>query len=178
MGSPCRPQILLAALVVLGGSLIVLIRQVVSADGVWDGGASLYIRPGARSRTPRRKTSQLSEPWLDNEQSRPGHGHHHDAPTLRPPNSTATGAQERGRRLAIVVPCNTGDVLEASASLAKWPSKCHSITRANTDLIMYYAGGEVDHVAMLLPALVQSAGRCFASTRLVHANLRDEVRTD
>lgn len=79
------------------------------------------------------------------------------------------------RRLAVVVPAHAGDLDRALSSLATWPTKCHASTLANADLVLYYAGGEADGVDAVLPALAQSGGRCFAKTRLVLADLSEEV---
>ena len=85
-------------------------------------------------------------------------------------------AEESGKRLAVIVPSHRGDLGKALGSLARWPSTCHPSTRRKTDLVLYYAGGEEDNVSLVLPALKETGGRCFAETRLVLANLRDEVR--
>lgn len=84
-------------------------------------------------------------------------------------------AAAAARRLAVVVPAHAGDLGKALSSLATWPTTCHSSTLVNADLILYYAGGEEDDVAAVLPALAQTGGRCFANTRLVLANLTPEV---
>lgn len=83
--------------------------------------------------------------------------------------------EEDGKRLAVIVPAHRGDLSKALSSLAKWPSTCHSSTRRNADLVLYYAGGEEDEVSAVLPSLAETGGRCFAETRLVLANLKDEV---
>lgn len=85
--------------------------------------------------------------------------------------------ERRARRLAVVVPSHAGDLSKALTSLAAWPTRCHSSTLVNADLILYYAGGEEDDVAAVLAELAETGGRCFANTRLVAANLRDEVRS-
>lgn len=81
----------------------------------------------------------------------------------------------RGRRLAVVVPSHAGDLDKALASLAAWPTRCHESTLLNTDLILYYAEGAEDDAAAALPALAKTGGKCFATTRLILANLREEV---
>lgn len=83
--------------------------------------------------------------------------------------------QGRGRRLAVVVPSHAGDFDTALASLATWPTRCHESTLLNTDLILYYAGGAEDDAAAALPALAKTGGKCFATTRLILASLREEV---
>lgn len=80
-----------------------------------------------------------------------------------------------GKKLAVIVPAHRGDLSKALSSLAKWPSTCHPSTLRNADLVLYYAGGEEDEVSAELPSLTETGGRCFAHTRLVLANLEDEV---
>ena len=95
-------------------------------------------------------------------------------PLLAQPATTAV--QDRRReKLAVVVPAHAGDLDKALASLATWPSRCHEATLVDTDLILYYAGGEEDGVAAALPSLAKTGGKCFATTRLILANLSDEV---
>lgn len=101
-------------------------------------------------------------------------------PDLQPepmPGVLAAGVQQGKRRekLAVVVPAHAGDLDKALASLATWPSWCHEATLVDTDLILYYAGGEEDGVAAALPSLAKTGGKCFATTRLILANLSDEV---
>ena len=87
--------------------------------------------------------------------------------------------EEMGRRrkkqLAVVVPAHGGDLQKALTSLKNWPTNCHPSTLANADLVLYYAGGAEDNAAAVLPALAETGGRCFANTRLVLANLSEEV---
>eukprot|EP00752_Nemacystus_decipiens_P004759 g4334.t1 len=52
--------------------------------------------------------------------------------------------------------------------------RCHEATLVDTDLILYYARGEGDGVAAALPSLARTGGKCFATTRLILANLSDE----
>ncbi|CBJ32724.1 expressed unknown protein [Ectocarpus siliculosus] len=84
------------------------------------------------------------------------------------------------RRLAIVVPIQVADLRKAQASLAAWPTRCHSSTLVNTDLVAYYAGGDDEHVAAMLATIEQTGGRCFARTRLVlaHASDKDNERPE
>lgn len=82
----------------------------------------------------------------------------------------------RGRKLAVVVPSHAGDLDRALASLAKWPTRCHESTLVNAELLLYYAGGPEDRVAASLPSFAQTGGKCFAATRLIFANLNEEVR--
>lgn len=84
--------------------------------------------------------------------------------------------EQSGERLAVIVPAHRGDLAKALSSLAKWPSTCHPSTLRNADLVLYYAGGEEDDVSAVLPSLAETGGRCFAETRLVLANLKEEVR--
>lgn len=79
------------------------------------------------------------------------------------------------RRLAVVVPIRVADLRKAQASLAAWPTQCHSSTLVNTDLVAYYAGGDNEHVAAMLATIEQTGGRCFARTRLVLAHASDKV---
>lgn len=79
------------------------------------------------------------------------------------------------RRLAVVVPAHAGDLDKALGSLRTWPTLCHSSTLQSVDLVLYYAGGEEDDVPSVLPALASTGGRCFARTKLVLANLNEEV---
>ena len=90
--------------------------------------------------------------------------------------SGVSRAEESGKRLAVIVPSHKGDLGKALSSLARWPTTCHPSTLRKTDLVLYYAGGEGDGVSAVLPALAETGGRCFAETRLVLANLKDEVR--
>lgn len=91
-------------------------------------------------------------------------------------NAAREEEEQRGERLAVIVPAHRGDLAKALSSLAKWPSTCHPSTLWNADLVLYYAGGEEDDVSAVLPSLSKTGGRCFAETRLVLANLKDEVR--
>ncbi|CAM9790044.1 unnamed protein product [Ectocarpus fasciculatus] len=78
------------------------------------------------------------------------------------------------RRLAVVVPIQVTDLRKAQASLAAWPTRCHSSTLVNTDLVAYYAGGDNKDVAATLATIKQTGGRCFARTRLVLAHASDK----
>lgn len=80
-------------------------------------------------------------------------------------------------RLAVVVPAHAGDLPRAVSALDQWPKSCSPVTQENVDLVLYYAEGEEDAgPAPALEAIASSAGRCFANTKLVYANLSDEVR--
>lgn len=85
-------------------------------------------------------------------------------------------ADQSLEKLAVVVPSHNGDLQKALDSLARWPVTCHASTLQHADLVLYYAGGEEDGVAASIPDLEQTGGRCFASTRLVLADLTKEVR--
>lgn len=87
------------------------------------------------------------------------------------------GRRKKQKKLAVVVPAHAGDLDKALTSLKNWPSKCHPNTLTNADLVLYYAGGAEDNVAAVLPSLAETGGRCFANTRLVLANLSEEVRS-
>lgn len=82
-----------------------------------------------------------------------------------------------GGRLAVVVPAHKGDLHQALESLQRWPTACSAVAKAKMDLVLYKAEGEdAESSASILPALDSTAGRCFANTKVVYANLRDEVR--
>lgn len=85
------------------------------------------------------------------------------------------GAAQPSKRLAVVVPAYAGDLDKALASLAKWPQTCHRLTQQNSDLLLYYAGGDDGHVNSVGPSLAETGGRCFANTRIILANLTKEV---
>ena len=81
------------------------------------------------------------------------------------------------QRLGVIVPAHRGDLDRAVSSLGRWPAKCSPVTQKNVDIVLYYAEGEEDTAAAAaMPKIVDSAGRCFADTRLVYANLSEEVR--
>lgn len=90
---------------------------------------------------------------------------------------TTSAATPASDWLAVVVPAHAGDLWRAVSALAKWPKNCSPVIQENVDLVLYYAEGEEDAgPAAALEAVASSAGRCFASTKLVYANLREEVR--
>lgn len=82
--------------------------------------------------------------------------------------------------LAVVVPAHRGDLDLAVHSITNWPQPtvCSPLTKANTDLVLYYAGGEEDAEAVAAAAdtIAKTAGRCFAQTRMVFAELEKKVR--
>lgn len=50
------------------------------------------------------------------------------------------------------------------------------LTQRNVDLVLYYAEGEEDEgAASALSEIEDTAGRCFAETKLVYADLTEEV---
>eukprot|EP00903_Cladosiphon_okamuranus_P008109 g7816.t1 len=83
--------------------------------------------------------------------------------------------------LAVVVPTYSGDLDLAVQSITNWPQPtiCSTLTKANTDLVLYYAGGQEDAeaVAAVVDTIAKTAGRCFAQTRTVFAELekKDDV---
>ena len=89
-----------------------------------------------------------------------------------------TGSSESSQqRLGVIVPAHRGDLDRAVSSLDRWPKKCSPVTQENVNLVLYYAEGKDDPAAAAaLPTITDSAGRCFANTRLVYANLAEDVR--
>lgn len=81
-----------------------------------------------------------------------------------------------GKRLAVVVPTHMGDFAKALASLAKWPTRCSSITRTHVDLILYKAEAPDPASTAALSVLEDTAGRCFANTKIIFGALTDQVR--
>lgn len=79
------------------------------------------------------------------------------------------------QRLAVVVPCHDGDLERALASVARWPKACSPVTLSNVDLILYKAEGDEESAETILPALQETAGQCFANTKIVYGHLADEV---
>jgi len=93
------------------------------------------------------------------------------------PRRHGTPPEEPKHRLAVVVPAYRGDLDRAVASLERWPTECSPLTLQNVDLVLYYAEGEEDRVAVqeAADAVTESAGRCFANLRTVYAHLEKEV---
>lgn len=92
-------------------------------------------------------------------------------------SSTTAEGQELDQHLAVVVPSHRGDLSRTVASLSRWPTYCSPVTQKYVDLILYYAEGENDDaVDAALHTIAASAGQCFANTRVVFANLKEEVR--
>lgn len=93
--------------------------------------------------------------------------------------ASAGGSSLYSQRLGVVVPAHHGDIDKAVSSLSRWPTECSPVTQQNVDLVLYYAEGEEDVVAAdAISTIASTAGRCFASTRLVYANLDKEVSSD
>lgn len=83
--------------------------------------------------------------------------------------------------LAVVVPAHRGDLDLAVHSITNWPlqARCSPLTEQNVDLVLYYAGSsEEDDEAVSAAAdtIAKTAGRCFANTRTVFAELEKKVR--
>lgn len=94
-------------------------------------------------------------------------------------NAGAFGQTEGGGRLAIVVPVYEGDLEKSLSSMGLWPKVCSQETLSMTDLVLYKAESEDEESRDFLPiALEDTAGRCFANTKVVYANLADEVSRD
>ena len=93
---------------------------------------------------------------------------------------TTTGSprDDQEQHLAVIVPVYRGDLSRAVSSLERWPSTCSPLTEQNADLVLYYAEGEEDAPAVTaaLDTIRETAGNCFAETRLVYAHLSQEVR--
>lgn len=89
---------------------------------------------------------------------------------------TAAASDSSAQRLAVVVPAHAGDLSRAVSALDRWPRECSPVTKDNVDLVLYYAEGEDDSgPTAALDEITTSAGRCFSNTRLVYANLNEEV---
>ena len=86
--------------------------------------------------------------------------------------------EDPGPHFAVIVPVYRGDLSRAVSSLKRWPSTCSSLTERSTDLVLYYAEGEEDAPAVTaaVETIRETAGQCFAETRLVYARLSEEVR--
>lgn len=82
-----------------------------------------------------------------------------------------------GQHLAVIVPVYRGDLSRSVSSLGRWPSTCSPLTERNADLVLYYAEGEEDAPAVTaaMETISETAGSCFANTRLVYAHLSEEV---
>ena len=91
---------------------------------------------------------------------------------------TESRGEDLGQHLAVIVPVYQGDLSRAVSSLERWPITCSPLTEKNADLVLYYAEGEEDAPAVTaaVETIRETAGRCFAETRLVYAHLSKEVR--
>lgn len=78
------------------------------------------------------------------------------------------------RKLAIVVPVHQGDKHRAVESLQKWPSKCHTLTMQNVDLVLYQAESATNE-ADLLALVADGPAKCFREVSVVSGNLLPEV---
>lgn len=91
--------------------------------------------------------------------------------------SGSGGAVGVRRRLAVVVPTHAGDLDETLKSLEVWPRECTSDTLEHVDLVIYKAEPK-DEVSEdeILTQFRETAGTCFARTRMVYGELTKEVR--
>lgn len=97
--------------------------------------------------------------------------------TKNPALETSSLENEDHRRLAVIVPAHRGDLSRAVSSLGRWPTECSPVTQKNVDVVLYYAEGVEDTAASdAVETIAATAGRCFANTRIVYANLDGEVR--
>ena len=79
-------------------------------------------------------------------------------------------------RLAVVVPTHAGDLPETLKSLENWPNKCSLETMHYVDLVIYKAEGPDDATEKeALPRFRETAGKCFANTKIVYGDLSKEV---
>lgn len=92
-----------------------------------------------------------------------------------PAGHSADGQSARSQRLAVVVPAYSGDLSRAVESLVRWPTKCSETTQHHMDLVLYYAEGADESAGSVVSTIAESAGRCFADTKIVYANLLQEV---
>ena len=90
--------------------------------------------------------------------------------------AAAAADESASQRLAVIVPAHAGDLSRAVSALDRWPQACSPVTQQNVDLVLYYAEGEDDSgPSEALEGIAAGAGRCFESTKLVYANLNEEV---
>lgn len=88
-------------------------------------------------------------------------------------NATSQQVHIEGQTLAVVVSLHRDDYTSAMETLRKWPTKCSPKTLQAVDLILYHAG-YVDEND-LMARLPSEASKCFRRTKVVNANLSDEV---
>lgn len=101
---------------------------------------------------------------------------HQDLSEIQTASTRANSQAVPPKRLAVIVPAHAGDLPRAIKSLEHWPKLCSSVTLEHADLVLYYAEGPDESTADVVPSLHESGGRCFANTRVVYANLDEEVR--
>lgn len=79
--------------------------------------------------------------------------------------------------LAVVVPTHAGDIQEAVVALSRWPTVCSVITRHRMQLVVYYSGNVGDGAWSedVIPTIAQTGGGCFERTRVIFADLDEEV---
>ena len=85
--------------------------------------------------------------------------------------------------LAVVVPAHRGDLELAVHSMTNWPCNPYQQHKHPTqamDLVLYYAGSSEEDddeaVSAAADTIAKTAGRCFANTRTVFAELEQKVR--
>lgn len=95
----------------------------------------------------------------------------------RPQDLTRASQTDSNQRLGVIVPAYRGDLDRAVSSLERWPANCSPLAKQNVDLVLYYAEGEEDILAVTAATdkIAQTAGRCFSETRTVYAHLDREV---
>lgn len=78
------------------------------------------------------------------------------------------------QRLGVILPTSADDLGRVIESLVRWPADCpRTVISQFVDLVLYF--GSSEDAASVVPAL-ESAGRCFASTKIVFANLLEEEK--
>lgn len=117
------------------------------------GSTTMCSTSGAEATFPRQQTSELPR-------------------TITGPSFEAHSS----RRLAVVVPAHAGDLSRVVESLERWPRTCSPITKQHADLVLYYAEGTDEKLDAVVPILTETAGSCFANTKIVYAHLAEEVR--
>ncbi len=176
MSSQSRISAWFVVLVALAGTVFLLEYAVFFTSGSEDDGAASTL--GENWRLPQPAPRRQPEPLDRTVPAAAAAQPRHQVASVARPRAEEEEEADTGRRkkLAVVVPAHAGDLEKALNSLKDWPTKCHPNTLANADLVLYYAGGAEDNVEAVLPSLAATGGRCFANTRLVLANLSEEVR--
>ena len=94
--------------------------------------------------------------------------------------ASALHVSARDELLAVVVPAHRGDLELAVHSMTNWPCTRSLLTEQNVDLVLYYAGSSEEDddeaVSAAADTIAKTAGRCFANTRTVFAELEQKVR--